>query len=71
MTLLKGLDDRRARWEKAARPWQRAGIILGVAAYLLFAHGCHSDKDCELSSGGGTISCEVGPPVNLRQEEAP
>jgi hypothetical protein len=30
--------------------WMRWLLFLTMASYLLFAHGCHADKDTELFS---------------------
>jgi hypothetical protein len=40
-----GRGKRHARWLFRAGRWL---FLLGIAGYLLFAHGCHGDEDTEL-----------------------
>ena len=56
--------------EKARAPWGLVVVVL-VAGYLLFAHGCHGDEDNELLArrNPSLIDINAAPPSAWVAEE--
>ena len=45
---LSALDRHEGTGERMRGPWHGWFLLVMAAAYLLFCHGCHADKDAEL-----------------------